>query len=188
MGELRIISGTWRGRWIRVGKGRSAGALRPTSDRVRTSLFDRLAPELPGASVLDLFAGTGALGIEALSRGAESATFVEQSPGLVRVLERNLGELGAERVTVRQDEALHALRTFRRTGERYHLILVDPPYESGLASRVTAELDLEHLLQPGGLLVVEHDRREALPEVRQALVLEAERRYGDTVLTFYRGT
>jgi 16S rRNA (guanine966-N2)-methyltransferase len=188
MGELRVISGIWRGRWIKSGKDRPGGSLRPTSDRVRTSLFDRLTPDLPGARVLDLFAGTGALGIEALSRGAAHATFVEQSPGVVRLLEKNLAELDARNAAVRNDEALHAIRTFRRTGVRFDLIVVDPPYASGLASRVTVELDLEPLLDPGGLLVVEHDRREELPPVRQALALDDERRYGDTVLTFYRGT
>jgi 16S rRNA (guanine966-N2)-methyltransferase len=187
MGELRVISGIWRGRWIKVGHDRAGGNIRPTSDRVRTSLFDKLSPELPGSKVLDLCSGTGALGIEALSRGAVHATFVEQSPGIARTLQRNLSELKVENALVRVDEALHAVRTFRRTGDRFDLILADPPYASALASRITAELDQDTLLNPGGLLVVEHDRRETLPEVRERLELEDERRYGDTVLTFFRG-
>ena len=187
MGELRVISGVWRGRWIKSGREKPNGALRPTSDRVRTSLFDRLTPDLPGSRVLDLFAGTGALGIEALSRGAAQATFVEQSPGIVRLLEKNLAGLEAAGALVRCDEALHALRSFARTGTSFDLILADPPYASGLASRVILALDQERLLGAGGLLVVEHDRREELPAPREALVLQDERRYGDTVLTFFRG-
>lgn len=188
MGELRVISGVWRGRWIKVGPEKPGGSLRPTSDRVRTSLFDRLNPELRGARVLDLFAGTGALGIEALSRGAAHATFIEQSSGVVRLLERNLAGLEALNVTVRCDSALHAIRAFRRTGERFDLVLVDPPYSSDLAVQVVGELDSETILEPGGLLVVEHDRRTALPPVAGRLGLEDERRYGDTILTFFRGS
>jgi 16S rRNA (guanine(966)-N(2))-methyltransferase RsmD len=188
MGELRVISGVWRGRWIKAGREKPGGSLRPTSDRVRTSLFDRLNPELPGAKVLDLFAGTGALGIEALSRGAAHATFIEQSSGIVRLLERNLAALEATEVTVRCDEALHAIRAFRRGGERFDLVLVDPPYATDLAVQVVGELDRDSILEPEGLLVVEHDRRQALPPVESGLTLEDERRYGDTILTFFRGS
>jgi 16S rRNA (guanine(966)-N(2))-methyltransferase RsmD len=187
VGELRVIAGVWRGRRLKAGRLTAALPLRPTADRVRTSLFDRLAPTLVGARVLDLFAGTGALGIEALSRGAAGATFIEQAAGALRLIEVNLEALGAGNARVFREEALRGLERLVRAGEEFDLILADPPYGSGLASRVVTLVDQEPLLPVGGLLVVEHNRREDLPAPGGRLEFVDRKRYGDTALTFFRG-
>lgn len=187
MGDLRVIAGVWRGRRLKAGRQAGAALLRPTADRVRTSLFDRLAPLLPGARVLDLFAGTGALGIEALSRGAVRVTFVEQAAGALRLLEANLAALGVEDARVLREEAFRALGRLVRAGEKFDLILADPPYGSGLAAKLVSCLDQAPLLPAGGVLVVEHDRREDLPPAGGWLVLVDRKRYGDTILTHFRG-
>jgi len=196
MGMLRVVAGRWRGRQLNAGS-RNAGAgssrsnigLRPTSDRVRTSLFDRLMPILPGAHVLDLCAGTGALGIEALSRGAAHVTFVERSPVAIRLIESNLALLGllrTEEVSVRREEVRHAIASLGRAREVFHLLLVDPPYDGGLAAEIVSALDDSLILARGALVVVEHDRRKKLPVVSGRLQHLEERIYGDTCLTFYR--
>lgn len=186
MGTLRVISGEWRGRRLKAGSG--ATALRPTADRVRTALFDRLMPLLPGARVLDLFAGTGALGIEALSRGAAHVTFVEQSAPALRLIAENLAALGAGAgADVRRDEATRSIGAMTRAGERFDLILADPPYGQGMAAEVVRRIDRSDLLAAGGRLVVEHDRREELPAGEKNVRHEDDRRFGDTILTYYRG-
>lgn len=187
MGEIRIIAGLWRGRFLRVRTGGRGEGPRPTTDRVRTSLFDRLNPILPGARVLDLFAGSGALGVEALSRGAARATFVEKSAATVRLLEANLQALGADGVDIRFEDAFRAIGHLERAEARFDLILADPPYASGEAPRIVTRLDDSPLLTTGGLLVIEHDRRELLPPAGGRLEPADERRYGDTLLSFYHG-
>ncbi len=184
MGEIRVISGLWRGRRIRTGKSVMPG-LRPTADRVRTSLFDRLSPILPGARVLDLFAGTGALGIEALSRGASEVVFVEKAPAILKILDGNLALLEAANAAVLGDDVFRCLRSLHKVG-LFDLVLADPPYEAGLAARLVQQLDRDPLLKRAGLCVIEHSRREVLPGVREGLEDVDTRRYGDTVLTFYR--
>ena len=157
---------------------------RPTSDRVREALFAMLG-ELEGATVLDLFAGAGALGIEALSRGAARAVFIERDPAAVRVLRENLEGLGLEppEALVRRADALRALQSARAREETYDLVLIDPPY--GRARELGPRLGalLAPLLKPAARIVVESDRRAPLE--LQADV-ERERRYGDTSIRIHR--
>src|SRR5919206_4033417 len=120
----RIVAGTLGGRRLTAPPGRDT---RPTSDRVREALFSILGP-VDGADVLDLFAGSGALGLEALSRGAAHATFVESDREACRTINRNLDKLGLENATVLCQNVLTALRADARTGSRYDLVLLDPPY------------------------------------------------------------
>jgi 16S rRNA (guanine966-N2)-methyltransferase len=135
-----------------------------------------VAPELPGARVLDLFAGSGALGLEALSRGAEHATFVENAPSALRVLQTNLAALGAsERSTIVRTDALRYVRALDALS--FDLAFADPPYAKGIAAALV-EVFLERPF--AGLLCVEHRRTDPLPEAPGA----RERRYGDTQLTF----
>lgn len=225
MGELRVIAGLWKGRWIKVRTGGRGEAPRPTADRVRTSLFDRLMPQLRDARVLDLFAGSGALGIEALSRGAAHATFVENSAPTVRTLVENLRSLGlsptglamtglapprpraparlgspepadggvpagsgpAATTDIRFEDAFRALGHLERGELRFRIIFADPPYACGHAARLVTSLDESPLLERGGLLVIEHDRREELPAGGRRVEAADQRRYGDTVLSFYLG-
>ena len=177
---MRVVAGTHRGRRLVAPSGR---AVRPTADRVREALFAILGP-LEGARALDLFAGSGALGIEALSRGAESAVFVDSDPRAVRAIRANLAGLGLE-AAVRRADALVFLRRSAAAGERYGLALVDPPYSS--APRLAGPLSelLPAILLPDARIVTESDSRRPL---LLELPLDDERRYGDTRLAFHRAS
>jgi 16S rRNA (guanine966-N2)-methyltransferase len=170
---MRIIAGKWRGRIIDAPPGRKT---RPTSDRVREAWMSALQTELPDSNVLDLFAGSGALGIEALSRGARHVTFVERAAPAIRTLKINLARLDVDpaQTTIVRADALD----FGAAAEAmtYDLALADPPYREGFA----AELLLVFARQPfARWFWVEHDAGEALPEVAGART----RTYGDTALT-----
>ena len=191
MGVLRVVAGRWRGRHLSSGSGRTNLGIRPTADRVRTSLFDRLMPVLPGARVLDLCAGTAALGIEALSRGAAHVTFVERSPAAIRLIESNLALLGllrTDEAAVRREDVRHAIASLGRARESFDLILADPPYDGGLAGEIVRALDESLIVAEEAWVVVEHDRRSGLPGVAGRLEYLDERVYGDTCLTFFRET
>jgi 16S rRNA (guanine966-N2)-methyltransferase len=151
---------------------------------VREALFSILG-ELDGARVLDLFAGTGALGIEALSRGAERAVFAEHDPRALAVLEGNLADLGlvSPRAEIRRGDALGALRAARERSETYDLVFVDPPYRRAGALGGELRAALAPLLAPQARVVVESDRRAPL---HLALEVELQRRYGDTCVTIHR--
>lgn len=195
---MRVIAGKYGGRRLRVPRGRTT---RPTSDRVREALFSMLGgpisdepdgPEgamgLQGVVVLDLFAGTGALAIEALSRGAQRAVLVERDPRALEALRANLSELGlgAQEAEVRRADALAALRNARERKETYDLLFVDPPYRhAGVLGRELGEA-LTPLLEPRARVVVENDRRNELPLRSPALEVELQRRYGDTLITIHR--
>lgn len=181
---MRVTGGQWRGRPLKVPAGRQ---VRPTTDRVRQALFNILGPAVEGARVLDLFAGTGSLAIEALSRRAEAALCVECDPRVTAILKENLGTLGAggDRVTVWRQDVFAAIAKLAGGSRVFDLILADPPYRRGLAARVVAAVAEGALLAPGGWLVVEHDPREALPDRPAGLERRDARRYGDTALSLY---
>jgi 16S rRNA (guanine966-N2)-methyltransferase len=178
---MRVIAGEHGGRRLRTPAGTRT---RPTAERVREALFSMLG-ELEGARVLDLFAGSGALGIEALSRGAAGAVFVERDPAALGALAANLKALGltAPAAEIRRAQARTALRAARAGGETYDLIFVDPPYGDAQAWEGELAGALPPLLSPGGRVVVESDRRRPL---RLALAVVRERRYGDTSITIHR--
>jgi 16S rRNA (guanine966-N2)-methyltransferase len=178
----RVIAGTARGLRLQA----PGAGTRPFGDRVKQTLFAILEPDLPGTAVLDLFAGSGAAGIEALSRGAASATFVERDPDAARVIAANLARthLG-ERAKVVRAEALEWLRRADPGPTRFAVVLLDPPYDQpDLMVRA-----LEHLgphLAPGARVVAKHFWRDRLPGQVGLLASERERRFGETALTFYR--
>jgi 16S rRNA (guanine966-N2)-methyltransferase len=190
---MRVIAGALGGRRLRAPAGR---VTRPTSDRVREAVFAMLG-DVEQARVLDLFAGTGALGIEALSRGAALAVFVERDAGAVRALNANIEALGiaAEAAAVRRGDVLAALRSAETAKETYDLVFIDPPYgrarptpsPSGqpIGERWGPELSaiLPALLSPGARVVVESDRRAPL---ELDMPLERGKRYGDTSITIHR--
>ena len=175
---MRVVAGRWGGRRLAAPPG---AATRPTSDRVREALFSILGDRVQDARVLDLFAGTGALGLEALSRGAAEATFVESRAPALHVLRANLEALGAE-AEVHRGDALRFLGTARGKARHYDLVLLDPPYR--LAARLGRELSeaLPAVLAPDGLVVAESDRRAPLA---LDLPLKDERRYGDTLIRIH---
>jgi 16S rRNA (guanine966-N2)-methyltransferase len=176
---LRVTGGELRGRRIRVPR---SSAVRPTADRVREALFARLG-DLDGVRALDLFAGSGALGIEALSRGATQAVFVERSAAVAEVLRANLGDLGVlERAKVVRGDAAGVVRRLAAAGERFDLALLDPPYaELEAMARALRALATSGILAPRATVVVEASRRHA-PQAVEGLVPVDERRYGDTVI------
>jgi 16S rRNA (guanine966-N2)-methyltransferase len=175
---VRVVAGAFGGRRLQAPPGRET---RPTSDRVRESLFAVLGDRVAGARVLDLFAGSGALGIEALSRGAAHATFVDSAPAAIRSLTANLSALGAD-AEVRRADARRFLGAASANGRHYDLVFLDPPYR--LAGRLGGELAaaLPAVLAPGAVVVTESDRRAPL---ELELELIDERRYGDTLIRIH---
>ncbi len=152
-----------------------AQGVRPTTDRVKEAIFSTLAQEIPGAMVLDLFAGSGNLGIEALSRGAHEVTFVDKSPVAIRCIEKNLASLGNQaHIDVIRADALSFIRHCTR---EFDLIFMDPPYNKGLASTITPHVYT--LLKFGGILTVEHSPDEII-DFRPWKA----RTYGDTMITY----
>lgn len=150
---MRVISGSARGKKLYTLEGMD---IRPTLDRVKESVFNMIAFDLPGAVVLDLFCGSGALGIEALSRGADHATFVDNNPKSLAVAQKNLTETHlADHATSVLSDSLVFLKT---TTEQFDIIFIDPPYESTLYQDVLAEITSRKLLKPDGQVVVELDK------------------------------
>ena len=179
----RVIAGTARSiRLEAPGEG-----TRPFGDRVKQTLFAILDPDLRGATVLDLFAGSGAGGIEALSRGAAHATFVERDAAAVRVIKANLERTGlADRATVTRSDVIGWLRDpMRVRATPATIALLDPPYDDTAALSGTLEA-LAPLLATGARVVAKHFWRDAPPAFVGLLASERERRFGETALTFYR--
>ena len=179
---MRIIGGRLKGRRL----ARVKGQIRPTADRVREAIFNILGPDVNDTQVLDLFAGTGALGIEALSRGARNAVFVENHPSALQVLQRNLAQCGLTEVCrVLPLPASKALTRLAASGERFSLIFLDPPYGYGIPDTLLPVLAQKNLLAPNGRIIVEHSRLEDLAAAYQNLVRHDQRRYGATLVSFY---
>jgi 16S rRNA (guanine966-N2)-methyltransferase len=186
---MRVIAGTYRSRILKSLKGL---ALRPTSDRLRETLFNVLAPNIAGSRFVDLFAGTGAIGIEALSRGAAEIVFIENHPPSVTLIRRNLESLGINTgATVLAVDALRGLALLaarKNSGTpAFDCVFFDPPYAAAEDySRVLEFLGSADLLAPGGMVVAEHrrkfDLREEAGELRRFRVLKQ----GDAALSFYR--
>lgn len=169
---MRIVAGEWRGRRIRAP---ADDRVRPTADRVREAWMSIVTPYLPGARVLDLFAGSGALGLEALSRGADSADFVELNAPSLRALRENVATLDAgTKATIHRGDALKFAQEL--AADRYDVAFADPPYGHGFAAQVARRW----LAVPfATVLGVEHSTRDDMPD-------GDTRRYGTTAITFYR--
>lgn len=180
----RVIAGSARGIRLQApGEG-----TRPFGDRVKQTLFAILDPDLPGARVLDLFAGSGAAGIEALSRGAAAATFVERDRSAVKVIEANLERtrLG-DRARVERSEALAWLAREAPAEHAWDIVVLDPPYaEPDLLERVLVALSIPGVLAPDARVVAKHFAKRSPPAQIGLLASERERRFGETALTFYR--
>jgi 16S rRNA (guanine966-N2)-methyltransferase len=180
---MRLTGGNDRGRKLRAPRGATT---RPTAARVREAIFNILGPA-PEAAVLDLYAGTGALGIEALSRGARAAVFVERDGRARAALARNLRELGLEaRAVTVGSNVLQALARLSQAGQRFSWVFVDPPYASDDAQRTLSALAGNDILTGGGVVVIEHDKRRVPPPSAGDLHLVDRRVYGDTGVSFYR--
>jgi 16S rRNA (guanine(966)-N(2))-methyltransferase RsmD len=181
----RISAGQFKGTPLRI-----PPAIRATEAKVRQALFNILANVLPGARIVDGFAGSGALGCEALSRGAAFVAFIESDTEAVMAIRENLERLAPE-VSREAWQVLHldieqGLRALAQAGRPFDIVLLDPPYRSDGASLALNALGQYAMLAPAGLVVVEHDRRTAVPASIGTLRQETRHRYGDTVLSFYR--
>ncbi|OIP89048.1 MAG: 16S rRNA (guanine(966)-N(2))-methyltransferase RsmD [Syntrophobacterales bacterium CG_4_8_14_3_um_filter_58_8] len=183
---MRIIGGEAKGRVVRLHAG---SRIRPTADRVKESLFNILH-SVEGRSFLDLFAGSGNVGLEALSRGARFATFVEKDIRLTRALQGILDQLGfTARAEVIAADGERGLGRLAQRGDRYDIIFTDPPYDQGLVRETLAWPDMRKALAENGIIVIQHSVRENLEGLpAQPWVVADQRRYGDTVLSFIKGT
>jgi 16S rRNA (guanine(966)-N(2))-methyltransferase RsmD len=180
---MRVIGGNARGRRLKVPRGRS---LRPTAARVKEALFDILPHDLSGLRVLDLFAGTGNVTIEALSRGAEAATLVDASVESGRAIRDNLRRLGlSDRAHLLIAPVERALRQLARRHETFELIFVDPPYGRRLVERTFKIIAQGDILCDSGVAVAEHGVRDHVADRFGELALRDRRRYGDTMLSFF---
>ncbi len=181
---LRIIAGNFRGRRLRAPRGLR---IRPTSDRLRESIFNIIGPDIQDQKIIDLFAGTGAMGIEALSRGAEYGVFIDKNPLALTCVRTNITPLVAERRwrIIRWD-AGRSLRCLSALEMRFGYAFIDPPYGKGLAERALKNLIAADVMQPGGLIVLEHHQREEVKPLDKDMTLWDQRRYGKTLVTFLR--
>ncbi len=179
---MRIIGGELKGRKLRSVKGTNT---RPTAGRTREAIFNIIAFQVRGSTVLDLFAGTGAFGIEALSRGAESAVFIDSNSQSIAVLRENLAELALESPTrvIRWDLSrnLNCLHSLSLT---FNLIFMDPPYNKNLIAPALEHLDASHALENGARIIVEHSPREPVAPDRLPFEIVDRRRYGKTLVSF----
>ena len=181
---MRIVAGTHRGRPLVGPKG---PGLRPTADRVRESLFNLLGQFFEGGEVLDLYAGTGALAFEALSRGMRRAVLVDPGAEAARLVAENARALGMEgAIELLRMPVARAVPRLGAEGRRFALVLADPPYDEEAVEEVVRTVGEGRLLADGGTLVVEHGRREVPPDTLAGLQRVDSRRFGDTVVSLYR--
>lgn len=180
---MRIGSGEMRGRRLHAPRGERT---RPTSGRLKKSLFDVLAGRLPEARVLDLYAGSGSLAFEALSRGASEAVVVERNRKACEIIRRNASELRlAERVEILAMDVSSAISKLRHRGDRFDVIFADPPYRSSEAEDLLVHLGDKSLLAEGGLLVLEHHHKRELRERYGSLARVRVLKAGESCLTFF---
>lgn len=172
---MRVITGTARGRRLKEPKNMD---IRPTTDKVKESIFNIVQFDIEGRRVLDLFAGTGQLGIEALSRGAVSATFVDENNEAIRIVRENLAHCGLHGDVVRADAA-----SYLGSCGKFDLIFLDPPYDSGILDKVLAKIIQFDILSDGGIIICETDSDRALPALAPPYAWGREYKYGKTKLT-----
>jgi 16S rRNA (guanine966-N2)-methyltransferase len=180
---VRIISGYHKGRRLQSIRGTE---VRPTADHVREALFNILAQDVSGSCVLDLFAGTGALGIEALSRGAHFALFIENASQPFAVLRKNLKNFGLlKQSKAMRWDILKNLNCLKPFGNRFDLVFLDPPYHRGLVGVTLSNLLQIQCLVPGAKIVAEHEHNAEVTAPDASLLLKDRRRYGQTALSFF---
>jgi len=181
---MRIIAGAYKGRRLATPRGATT---RPTADQVRIALLDTLMPWLAGARVLDLFAGAGGVGLEALSRGAAHATLVERDARAVGALRANVATLGVETAArVVRDDVARALSALARAGERFDVVFLDPPYDTDDVATTLTALGRADVLADDPVVVAQHLTKRAPPAAADALAAFRTRRFGETTLTFFR--
>jgi 16S rRNA (guanine966-N2)-methyltransferase len=180
---MKIIAGEYKGRIIEMPKD-----IRPTLDKVRGALFEILKGRIEGAKFLDLYCGSGAVGIEALSRGARKTAFIDNSHSCLSVLEGNLAKLGVSQglYGIYNKDCMKALDLFQPSGERFDIVFMDPPYNKDMAKNTLIKLSSCDILTPNAVVIAEIFKKECLPEKIGALNKIRTYKYGDTLLEFFK--
>lgn len=177
---MRITSGEYKGRLINMPKG-----IRPTQDKVRKAIFDILG-DIKGLSFLELFAGSGAVGFEAASRGSAALALVEDNRSCLMVMRNNIAALKLKNYKLYPYKVEQAVNILYKEKKHFDIIFLDPPYYGNLAKKTLQTLSAYDILAPDGFLIVQHFKKDDLPAALGDLTLLKEARYGDTVLSFYR--
>ena len=180
---MRVIAGEAKGRPLKAVPGVNT---RPTTDKVKEAIFSMIGPYFEGGQVLDLFAGTGGLGIEALSRGMARAVFIDLERQSIEVVRRNIEAAGmTSRAEIHKNEASRAIKLLEKRGMKFELVFLDPPYKMKEADKLMREMAERGLLAPGAVIVVEHDARHAYSDTDRGFRLRRQALYGDTAVTIY---
>lgn len=181
---MRIIGGEYRSRLISMPKGVE---MRPTQDRIRESVFNLLG-DISGSMCLDLFAGSGAYGLEAISRGASRVTFVENNFKCVQTIKENLGSLNidANIYDIIKANALSIMPRLEKEGVRYDIVFMDPPYYKDMARKCLINVDSYDILSHIALVMVEHFKKDTLVSDLKTLILHKERQYSDTLISIFK--
>jgi len=181
---MRVISGKYKG--IRL-NGPEGSNTRPTSDRVKEALFNILMTDVCGSRFLDLFAGTGSIGIEALSRDAEEVVFVDFDRNALRILKNNINKIDGEDLNyeIFQNTAFQALDHLTNRGKAFDIIFLDPPYEMEDTLSLIEKISDQEIIENYGKIIIEHDKKKKMPESIGALTLLKQKKYGNTMLTIY---
>lgn len=185
---MKIIGGKYKGRNFYMPKG-----IRPTQSIARKALFDILGQDLEGVVLLDLFAGSGAVGLEAISRGAAKAVIVEKDPKCIDVINENIGLLsigpsdsGVLPYEVIQMDAFAAVKWLVRQEKKFDVVFIDPPYGQGLAKKALKTLEGYDILQPNCTVVIQHEKREILPQKQGRFLLFRQKKHGKSILSIYK--
>jgi len=177
---MRITTGKYRNRKLHMPPG-----IRPTQDKVRKAVFDILG-DIEGLTFLEIFAGSGAVGFEALSRGASELTLIESSHSAIVAIKRNIALLNASSCNLYHIEAEKAINLLSRDKKSFDIIFIDPPYLKEMAKKILQSLEAYDILSPNGLIVVQHSKAETLPGESLKYSLIKEAKYGDTWLSIFR--
>lgn len=178
---MQIISGSFRRRKLSFPKD-----IRPTQNKIRKAIFDCLGNFVRKSAVLELFAGSGAVGIEALSCGARKVHFVDSEASCLRLIESNLASLNVTSYALHKKDSLKAIDFLSAQGLRFDIIFLDPPYRQDLAKKSLLKISVCDIFTISGIAVLEHHHKEELPKREGSLILFKQKRYGDKVLSFYR--
>ncbi len=185
---MKIIGGQLRGRNFYMPAG-----IRPTQGVARKALFDILGQDMDGITLLDLFAGSGAIGLEAVSRGAAKVTFVEKDPKCAAVISENISLLPIEKddegnppCDIVQTDAFAAIKLFSRQGKKFDVVFIDPPFSRGLAKKALKTVEAYDILQPNCVVVIQHEKREILPENMGRILIFGRKKYGATTFSMYK--
>ncbi|RKD75467.1 16S rRNA (guanine(966)-N(2))-methyltransferase RsmD [Sinobaca qinghaiensis] len=180
---MRIVAGSFKGTVIKAVAGNKT---RPTADKVKEAVFHRLGPFFDGGEALDLFAGTGSLGLEALSRGFDSAVFVDQSSQALKTIKLNINQCRCEdQAEVYKNDAERGIEALARRGRSFDAVFLDPPYAAGKIPNLLEKLDKHQLVKEEGFVLCEHASKETLPAQAGSLEKHREDKYGDTMITIY---